>query len=393
MNLSYPVGVYAVIFYSLQFIFGIPGNVLIIVVYSRKKRKISTDILIIAQGTIDLVASLLAPINILKSVSDRFTIKAICRIALFGNNSLAFASLFLTAAIAFDRFFFVCRPYGKRASNKQALCLAVICWIFGSSLTCTKLIYVDAYESRPGELTCLVVDTQDFLDTLEAWLKTSGFVFALVTSVVMYGRIYQTIKKQVKIHAQLVGGVSNQMHKSRLSTEALTVQSTELQLPIEPRYSSLVQSVKSETLDKRKDNTNEGTTSSQTQPNLLVINNGNTSATFSISNTIDHRSQPQPKAVSVGPTCPRPKRSDRGENRTTKMLMAVTTILLASWLPPIVFFHLRDSILVIIEGSIAADTLVYIGKSLPGINHIINYFVFTSMNKSFRMDCKRLFRA
>eukprot|EP00057_Strongylocentrotus_purpuratus_P006558 XP_011661032.1 PREDICTED: uncharacterized protein LOC105436783 [Strongylocentrotus purpuratus] len=215
MNLSSPSSIYAVIFYSLQFIFGIPGNVLIIVVYMRKKRKISTDILIISQGIIDLVASLLAPINILKSISDRLTIRVICRITLFGNNSLAFASLFLTAAIAFDRFFFVCRPYGKRTSNKRALCLAVACWVLGSSLTCTKLIFVEAVPSTNGQKTCLVIDTLHIFDKLEAWLKTSGFVLALVVSSVMYGKIYQTIRHQAKIHAQLVGGASKRAASRR----------------------------------------------------------------------------------------------------------------------------------------------------------------------------------
>nr|XP_054768552.1 C5a anaphylatoxin chemotactic receptor 1-like [Lytechinus pictus] len=380
MNLLSPISIYAVIFYSLQIIFGIPGNVLIIVVYYKKKRKISTDILIIAQGIIDLAASLLAPINIINSVSDQFTVKVVCRIALFGINSLAFASLFLTAAIAIDRFFYVCRPFGKRTSNKRALVLAVTCWVLGSSLTCTKLIYVDAVTSSSGEITCLVVDVYDFLDTLEAWLKTSGFVFALVTSVVMYGKIYMTIRKQAKVHAQLTGGISNTLYPANLSQP----QSGSSGLQLSP----------SEPLDKTI--TSDVDLQIRNPSNPLLINNASPkdlSGTLSVSGTVDQRSHIHPKPISSGPSCPRPKLSDRGENRTTKMLMAVTTILLASWLPPIVFFHLRDSTLEIIEYSITADTLVYIGKRLPGINHIINYFVYTLMNKRFRMDCKRLFRS
>ncbi|XP_054768406.1 cholecystokinin receptor type A-like [Lytechinus pictus] len=402
MNLSSPSSIYAVIFYSLQIIFGIPGNVLIVLVYIRKKRKVSTDILIIAQGIIDLVASLLASVNILKSISDRFTIKAICRITLFGNNSLAFSSLFLTAAIALDRFFFVCRPYGKRTSNNRALCLAVACWVLGSSLTCTKLIYVEAVPSISGQKTCLVIDTLQIFDKLEAWLKTSGFVLALVVSSVMYGKIYHTIRHQAKIHAQLVGGVSKKVTTPKI---AFRTQEELIQTETDACHSTLEQSMvaSGEPSDKQEAITMERCPQSSKTSFLQV--NGRAKerdpmTPNSLSSAFDGQATSQVTFTNSHsnsiPVNSRQnshlKLSDRGENRTTKMLMAVTAILLASWLPPIVFFHLRDSTLDIIERSVTAGTLVFIGMGLPGINHIINYFVYTFMNKRFRVDCKCLLK-
>ncbi|XP_001199563.2 C5a anaphylatoxin chemotactic receptor 1-like [Strongylocentrotus purpuratus] len=336
MNLSSPSSIYAVIFYSLQFIFGIPGNVLIIVVYMKKKRKISTDILIIAQGIIDLVASLLAPINIIKSISDRFTITVICRIALFGNNSLAFASLFLTAAIALDRFFFVCRPYGKRTSNNRALCLAVACWVLGSSLTCTKLIFVEAFPSNNGQKTCHFRDTLHIFDKLEAWLKTSGFVLALVVSSVMYRKIYQTIRHQAKIHAQLVGGASKRAVSPRTAFQ-LGEGLKQPEIDVSHAYDSgLAQSLNAtgEPSDRQEATAIErcphGPRTSYLQVHRSAIErdpmtNNSVSSAFdnyrSASQLTLTRSQANTVPVKSRQNS-RPKVSDRGENRTTKMLMA-----------------------------------------------------------------------
>ncbi|XP_071500904.1 neuropeptides B/W receptor type 1-like [Diadema antillarum] len=392
MNPSHPTSVFALIFYSIQFLLGIPGNLMIIVVYGKKKRKISTDILIISQGIIDFAAALLAPVNILKSIADRFTTRVICRIALFGNNSLAFASLFLTAAIAVDRYFIVCRPFNKKSSNRRALAFATICSVLGGSLTCTKLIFVEGYESDQGQKTCLVVDTYHILDTLEAWLKTSGFVLALVVSSAMYGKIYCTIRKQVKIHAQLVSGASRLNYESGQSSNGTTLRDTKVGVTeTQVTRSDLNQtSEDSPAVPGNPKESSAGAEHGSSSPSYLqttaeVLDQDLTSLT----NAGENKSHLATASVCVRP---RHKVTDRGENRTTKMLMAVTVILLASWLPPIVFFHLRDSTLELIEQSITAETLVYIGKRLPGYNHVINFFVYALMNKRFRVDCIRLFR-
>ena len=398
MNLSNPTSVFAVIFYSLQFVLGLPGNLLIIVVYNRKKRKISTDVLIITQAIIDLIAVLLAPLNILKSVTDRFTTTSICRVALFGNNSLAFASLFLTAAIALDRFFYVCRPLGRRTTNRRAFILGVICYFLGGSLTCTKLIFVEPHVSNHGQKTCLVIDTYPILDTLEAWLKTSGFALALVVSTVLYTKIYLTIRKQARIHAQLVSGVSR-TNKSRLATiserksRGSEVRDKQAN-PVQVNSQEGTQTTQQETIEESGIGSDQQRiTSSQVDPDstLSEVEVPQHPTTVQ-ANRPETAQSTQRVPVDTTASYPRPRPTDRGENRTTKMLMAVSAILLASWLPPIAFFHLRDSTFEIIEHSITAETLVYIGKRLPGLNHIINYFVYSAMNKKFRTDCKRLFK-
>ena len=262
------------------------------------------------------------------------------------------------------------------------------------------------FHQPKSKRTCHVIHTFHIFDKLEAWLKTCGFVVALVVSSVMYGKIYQTIRHQAKIHAQLVGGASKKAVSPRTAFQ-LGEGLKQPVIDVSHAYDSgLAQSLNvARKPSDRQEATAiarcpQGPRTSYLQVHRSAIERDLTTHN-SVSSAFDnYRSasqltltNSQANAVPIrSRQNSRPKVSDRGENRTTKMLMAVTAILLASWLPPIVFFHLRDSTLDIIKHSVTAETLVYIGRHLPSINHIVTYFVYTFMNKRFRVDCKRLFK-
>ncbi|XP_003725365.2 G-protein coupled receptor 1-like [Strongylocentrotus purpuratus] len=95
-------------------VLGLPGNAVIIKAYAWKKRKTSTDILIIAQAIVDFVACVFCPVFIIRSAFPGLTTTSLCQAAALVNNATAFASLYLTTAISIDRYMAVCRPLRRR---------------------------------------------------------------------------------------------------------------------------------------------------------------------------------------------------------------------------------------------------------------------------------------
>ncbi|XP_071161496.1 D(2) dopamine receptor A-like [Mytilus edulis] len=131
------INYYGLIYTSLLFVIGIPGNVLVFFVYSKKTRKNSTTIFILVLAVFDLVnCTATLPTEIVMLLNPFvFNIGPVCKMSRFTTYTCNSAAAVILAAIAVDRYKRVCTPHGKQITLKRAKRMAL--WAFITSVSFT----------------------------------------------------------------------------------------------------------------------------------------------------------------------------------------------------------------------------------------------------------------
>ncbi|CAC5405825.1 unnamed protein product [Mytilus coruscus] len=131
------INYYGLIYTSLLFVIGIPGNVLVFFVYSKKTRKNSTTIFILVLAVFDLVnCTATLPTEIVMLLNPFvFNIGPVCKMSRFTTYTCNSAAAVILAAIAVDRYKRVCTPHGKQITLKRAKRIAL--WAFMTSVSFT----------------------------------------------------------------------------------------------------------------------------------------------------------------------------------------------------------------------------------------------------------------
>ncbi|XP_063418687.1 uncharacterized protein LOC134701464 [Mytilus trossulus] len=131
------INYYGLIYTSLLFVIGIPGNVLVFFVYSKKTRKNSTTIFILVLAVFDLVnCTATLPTEIVMLLNPFvFNIGPVCKMSRFTTYTCNSAAAVILAAIAVDRYKRVCTPHGKQFTLKKAKRMAF--WAFITSVSFT----------------------------------------------------------------------------------------------------------------------------------------------------------------------------------------------------------------------------------------------------------------
>ncbi|XP_052106752.1 uncharacterized protein LOC127739182 [Mytilus californianus] len=131
------INYYGLIYTSLLFVIGIPGNVLVFFVYSKKSRKNSTTVFILVLAVFDLVnCTATLPTEIVMLLNPFvFNIGPVCKMSRFTTYTCNSAAAVILAAIAVDRYKRVCTPHGKQFTLKRAKRMAF--WAFMTSVSFT----------------------------------------------------------------------------------------------------------------------------------------------------------------------------------------------------------------------------------------------------------------
>ncbi|XP_038068500.1 vasopressin V1a receptor-like [Patiria miniata] len=167
---------------AVVFVFGIPGNCLILRVYWTKARKTSTHVLIMALAWADLSVCLILSISIVGLALE-------C-----GGNGRDFsmlittlwdigigASFGITAAIAADRYDCICRPQRRYCTPRRAKVAAFVILLF-------SVIF-----SIPGRIRNYLYPPMLGIDLLVPVVENITVLIALVTIGICYGNVYAAV--------------------------------------------------------------------------------------------------------------------------------------------------------------------------------------------------------
>lgn len=187
-----------VIEFIITFI-SIPGNILIIVVYSRKKRT-SYSVLAIGLGITDLLISFTSPLRFYNYVHfGKHTSSAFCKAVggtfYHGLNS----SIFMAAPISFNRYIAVCKPYNYRLSSRASALSVAVC----SGLSILAAV-------PPGLMFSLVSYPNDYFDcsipprhhliaTYYVFILAAIHFLTIIVTLTMYAFVLRRVRELGKV--------------------------------------------------------------------------------------------------------------------------------------------------------------------------------------------------
>ena len=167
------------IYLTITMALGLPGNILVLLVYSKTETKTSTDWFIIFITIYDFLSSFLnVPVYLTFTTGlwPRFGNAIICKAHMVSSQSVVFSSAFLIGCLALERFNRVCRPMKKQLKETIArnICLSVSAAAFLVSLPCVVF-----YDNSLG--SCNTVQ-----DKLLKTLLIGYYMIALLTFIAVF---------------------------------------------------------------------------------------------------------------------------------------------------------------------------------------------------------------
>ncbi len=230
------------LFFLIIFLLGVPGNLTILRVYLGHKRKTSTDVLLISLAVSDLVFCLSIPNLIVSTISPCDGGSNLsCRLLTSINLITLYYSILLTGTIALDRYYAVCKPLSRKITPKRAAVISLSCYIFsmfiGGIVGFDSLVVPvgSANSSTNGTVctTCEIAsginDRNNYLGLLIAAIYFAA-VLVFFAIAILYGLVYATVRRQVKIRAamgvqsdrRMIQTVSDQSNSVSAQAEAST---------------------------------------------------------------------------------------------------------------------------------------------------------------------------
>ena len=175
--------------------FGVPGNLLVLLIYLKSGPVTSTDWFIIFISIYDLISSLISvPIYLTFSIGTwiYYGNDVICKLHMFISQSAALSSTFLICGLAIERFCKVCRPKNTTFTSAKSkhTCMAISVIAMVLSLPCFALFY-------DKQTHCGSVTEGVLVKVLMAYYTGMllSFLSAVVILIFTYSRIAVTILK------------------------------------------------------------------------------------------------------------------------------------------------------------------------------------------------------
>ncbi|XP_072018748.1 uncharacterized protein [Amphiura filiformis] len=172
----------AALYYAMIFIVGIPGNALIIRVYTQRKFKSSTHVLILGLAVVDITVCVFRPLMLYyryfadEGFSNARNILGFIEFIAVG------LSAFLTSAIAFDRYDAACHPHERIMTRQKASYVIVIGIIFSVLINC--LYIVEHY-----------IDINAYISSIKNFIIILLYVLSLLSTTFFYSCVYKVVKK------------------------------------------------------------------------------------------------------------------------------------------------------------------------------------------------------
>ncbi|XP_072174476.1 uncharacterized protein [Diadema setosum] len=178
---------------------GIPGNVLVMLVYQRKAKRLSMNVYISGLAVVDLFVCFLSAYRLYFWIHEsKFKSKALCQVFTWLGFSSEMITAFLTTAIAFDRYMSICKPHTGLITPVRALVSIVLCTVVSGLLS---LVSITIYGIEGDK--CVIIQ-KGLLLYVFATLTFSAFALLMVMALVLYWLVFREVKKRTKVGPRLI---------------------------------------------------------------------------------------------------------------------------------------------------------------------------------------------
>ena len=437
--------------YIIAGVIGIPGNILIVHVYARKRSRNSTDILItwLALSDFTFCSIQLSFIRYMLNTCPQTTHSS-CIFQVFFRYFALMFSIFLTGLIAIDRFYAVCRPLLRKITPNRARALTTLCF-FGANLIAlipTSSTRIDKYmivqkedvmsffKTNSSQIINMASNSSESCSFCtygsNTWMyKTMNIIQTVVVLIlfttmgVLYFFVYRAIRKQGKVRALME--IQTGLFSSASTTLSVFVQKDhgdEQTAAMETKtQDSMVQQRDS---NKAPDKTacNKQILDKTACNKQILRNQQSAILTKQIQqpqrsqrlemqeqNHSRKNQQEQPQQLERMEQQEEQQQSHQQQQqqqqpkqkcqqdkntvqrRTTRMLLTITLMTILTWTPSILINTVREIYPSFYTG-LSYNTIVFLFsfESMYSINYCANIIIYLTMNRRFRADCLRVFR-
>ncbi|XP_054750528.2 D(2) dopamine receptor A-like [Lytechinus pictus] len=429
-------------FRSLILVAGILGNILIILVYVRKRIRTSTDVFILSLGIADLSVCVAMPLKIFASYNRNYTNSGLCKLTHYSSLIGTFLSMFLTLCISIDRYFAVCRPMLKKkiVTPSRALKMAVGCLLLAAAVGSVALFSAGIRRAGPVSMCSIHASYVNIIHNY-SFLILGLYCVSLILIILIYIKIYKTLRNKAlslkmwslrnnvsnmrdirgkEVHAPQKRGLLSKLNTFKGIKKVDSLGTREVWKPEnatdlhEPGASGTAGTSPGEINANASTSTNQSKYSTDdTLPHPFGL-----SSDRNIDNDLQrcknkhNDQQVPPPEISIiycssshrsknscrhqqgsvlTPKDEHPKRI-KGNNNISKMIFLVTVIYFVTWVPLLVFQCLPATfIMALLTNSEAGFTVVYLLTLALNVNHFINPIVYSFVNVRFRRECKATF--
>ncbi|KAK6192109.1 hypothetical protein SNE40_003647 [Patella caerulea] len=197
---NYPNVIILTVALGILFLIGTIGNILVVVVFARSFVKHNSTYLILTLAVVDLLINLInIPGVLLREWYIPFRIDIVCKLwEMFQMATIPISALILVA-IAFDRYFLICKAFEGPISTFWSRLFVVAAIVIGFILGIPPMLAVGVYNYEYHGLcqpNFLIIDKQ----TLDNYWKflTSLFVLIIIILTTLYVFIFLKVYKQSK---------------------------------------------------------------------------------------------------------------------------------------------------------------------------------------------------
>ncbi|KAJ8033481.1 D(2) dopamine receptor A [Holothuria leucospilota] len=187
-------------FLAIISVIGVPGNVLVLKVYCRKARKLSTYVFISFMAISDLFLCVLTPLHIaFILVTDPGKKQALCNTEFVISVLCRILSFLTSAIVAFDRYVAVCWPHTKRLSVPTSLFLSMTCVVYSAFLAIPTAFFVSVSLEEYDFISCKIhFDTNPFFRIVTI-IASFTICISAVGTVMCYILVWRSIRNQRKV--------------------------------------------------------------------------------------------------------------------------------------------------------------------------------------------------
>lgn len=347
-----------VIYLVLLMVIGIPGNILVLIIYPSKFPRTTHRLFITGLAIADLLVCVVTlPFEITEMrFQYTFYITWACKLFRACNNLFALSSIFILFGLSADRYRRVCKPLKLQMSTRQAnifmVCSAGLAALFSLPnffISGTRLVKL-GYNVTGFDCSLSDQFAKTKIPILYGGALFLVFLIAMVTLIV----IYSFIGHKICTHANF----------RRKFSKGSTTKSTS-ETPISNENQNLMQTHKSD-----KENKDD---------------------VFDDKKQSDEKRKPTKSSRKTSKK--NVTKEDMAASKITKIAFAISVAFILSYLP-----HLTISLLTALKGKFLFPPGPVVSAVLPivtrsfAINNVVNPIIYGLMDKRFRDHCRLLFR-
>ncbi|XP_071488248.1 prolactin-releasing peptide receptor-like [Diadema antillarum] len=183
---------------------GVPGNLLIVVVFGRRKEKNATDVAIITLALVDLFSCLsLATKAVVYPFHGPADWTCIAKSMVVETN--LYSALFITLSLAVYRYVAVLHPFSRMIVARRAWLISATCIIL-ATLVQIPLIFTATSKKRGDIYTCDAFGYDPQARQFYVIFPALIFLLSLFAIIILYARVYIVIKEQQKLRKLMMTG-------------------------------------------------------------------------------------------------------------------------------------------------------------------------------------------